>query len=292
LIKRRWVRKSMEVNPTGELVPVASQPSILGSPLRCLNDIVSHRFLVFALVQRTLRSRYRLAGLGYLWLVLEPLLLAATYWFLFVMLAGNPDEMYPVWVLVGVIVWSTFGKSLSGAVSSLTSNTQMIHMAYFPRSIFPVSITTGNIITSLVSSLVLVPIVFVFDTPVTVHLLWVPVGIVLAGVMGGLFGMIFAPLNCGQRDVEHLFRFIVRAGFFFSPVMWTAEMALQRGTWGEYALLNPIVMPITMVRHAIAGESVDLPLLSITSSLLFLSLCALLGSIVFMKSEREAVKFL
>ena len=73
------------------LTPVAKQTHALLSPFQLLIDLANNRFLVLALVQRTLRTRYRLAGLGYVWIVLEPLLLAMTYWFLFVMLAGNPD---------------------------------------------------------------------------------------------------------------------------------------------------------------------------------------------------------
>jgi len=233
-----------------------------------------------------------MAGLGYVWMVLEPLLLAMTYWFLFVMLAGNPDELYPIWVLVGVIVWSTFGKSLSGSVTSLSSNAQIIHTAYFPRIVFPFASTLGNITISLGSALVLIPIIFVFETPLTIHLIWVPIGIVLAGLMGGALGIVFAPLNCRIRDIEHLFRFIVRAGFFFSPVMWTAEMAMERGELGSMALWNPMATPITMVRHGIDGHAVELPEGVVVASLAILGLTLLIGSMVFSTREREAVKYL
>lgn len=225
-------------------------------------------------------------------MVLEPLLLAMTYWFLFVMLAGNPDELYPIWVLVGVIVWSTFGKSLSGSVTSLSANAQIIHTAFFPRIVFPFASTLGNITISLGSALVLIPIIFVFETPLTIHLIWVPIGIVLAGLMGGALGIVFAPLNCRIRDIEHLFRFIVRAGFFFSPVMWTAEMALERGKLGSMALWNPMATPITMVRHGIDGHAVDLPDGVVSVSLATLGLTLLIGSMVFSAREREAVKYL
>lgn len=274
------------------LTPVAKQFHPLSSPYHSANALLKNRFLVWALVQRTLRTRYRMAGLGYIWMVLEPLLLAMTYWFLFVMLAGNPDELYPIWVLVGVIVWSTFGKSLSGSVTSLSANAQIIHTAFFPRIVFPFASTLGNITISLGSALVLIPIIYVFETPLTIHLIWVPIGIVLAGLMGGALGIVFAPLNCRIRDIEHLFRFIVRAGFFFSPVMWTAEMALERGELGSMALWNPMATPITMVRHGIDGHAVDLPDGVVSASLATLGLTLLIGSMVFSTREREAVKYL
>jgi ABC-2 type transport system permease protein len=280
----------MEVSPS--LAPVVRRFHPLSSPYHVSKSLFANRFLVRALVQRTLRTRYRMAGLGYVWMVLEPLLLAVTYWFLFVMLAGNSDELYPIWVLVGVIVWSTFGKSLSGSVTSLSSNAQIIHTAYFPRVIFPFASTVGNITVSLGSAFVLLPLILIFNTPITVHLLWIPAGIVMAGLLGGGFGLMFASLNCRVRDIEHLFRFIVRAGFFFSPVMWTAEMALERGEMGALALWNPMATPITMVRHGIEGHAVDLPTGVALSSFAALSLFLLIGSIVFSMQEREAVKYL
>jgi len=274
------------LNPVAPIVPP------LKGPINVIHSIYLNRELVWAMVKRNMRTRYRTASLGYLWLVLEPSLLAITYYFLFIMLAGNPDELYPVWVLVGVIVWSTFGKSLSGTVSSISSNAQTINMAYFPRIIFPVSITGGHIITSLGSSLVVLPIIIYFGTPVTLNLIYVPIGVIMAGIMGGSFGLIFASINCKQRDIEHLFRFIVRAGFFFSPVMWTAEMALERGTMGEAALYNPMTTPITMVRHAIDGQALSLPQYAVFSSIIFLLASMIIGSMIFTKYEREAVKFL
>ena len=104
--------------------------------------------------------------------------------------------------------------------------------------------------------------------------------------------MLVAPLNCMQRDVEHLFRFIVRAGFFLSPVMWTYEMALERGSFGEMVLYNPMVLPLTMARHGIAGESIGIPMAGILGSLGFGITMWFVGSYVFNRYEAGAVKHL
>jgi ABC-2 type transport system permease protein len=113
-----------------------------------------------------------------------------------------------------------------------------------------------------------------------------------AGFLGIGLGMLVAPLNCMQRDVEHLFRFIVRAGFFLSPVMWTYEMALERGAFGEMVLYNPMVVPLTMARHGIAGESIGIPMAGILGSLGFGIIMWILGSYVFNRYEAGAVKHL
>ena len=141
-----------------ELVNVGQRDLSWKSPLSNLLTIFDHRFLVRNLVRREIRGRYRNAMLGYAWTVLEPMLLASVYYFLFVMLAGNPDKMYPVWVLLGVIIWGCFGRSLSGSVSSLSRNAQTIHLVYFPRIIFPITSIFGNMVVSMMSCLVVVPI--------------------------------------------------------------------------------------------------------------------------------------
>ena len=262
------------------------------SPWTNFTVLFQHRFLVRNLVQKEIRGRYRNAMLGYTWTVLEPAMLASVYYFLFIMLAGNPDKMYPVWVILGVIVWSCFGKALQGTVSSLSRNGQTIHLVYFPRIIFPMTAMQGNIIISMMSCFVVLPIMVVFDLPVTIYLLYVPLSILMAGFLAIGLGMLVAPLNCVHRDIEHLFRFIVRAGFFLSPVMWTYEMALERGAFGEMVLYNPMVVPLTMVRHGIAGESIGIPWAGIVWSLGFGIVMWVLGSYVFNRYEAGAVKHL
>ena len=281
-----------EANAQPILVDVGKRGDSWKAPLSNFVVLFKHRFLVRNLVRKEIRGKYRNALLGYTWTVLEPAMLAAVYYFLFIMLAGNADKMYPVWVIIGVVVWSCFGKALQGTVSSLSRNGQTIHLVYFPRIIFPMTAVQGNIIISMMSCLVVIPIMIIYDLPLTIYLIYLPLSILMAGFLAIGLGMLVAPINCIQRDIEHLFRFIVRAGFFLSPVMWTYEMALERGAFGEMVLYNPMVVPLTMARHGIAGESIGIPLAGILGSIGFGIAMWILGSYVFHRYEAEAVKHL
>ncbi len=280
------------VAPTPALRRIGEKSSSLFAPVSIIKEIIQNRFLVQNLIQREIRGQYRNSSLGYSWTVIEPALLAVVYWFLFIMLSGNPDEMYAAWVVIGVVVWGCFAKSLNSATNSLSGNIRIIHLVYFPRSIFPISSVGANVSISLMSCLIIVPILVIYDLPLSIHLIWVPIGIMMAGAMAFGLGLIMAPLNCIQGDIRHIVRFLTRAGFFLSPVMWTAEMAKERGTWGELALWNPMVTPITMVRHGIEGKAVDLPIEIVGSSIASIILLYLIGSIVFSRYERMAVKYL
>ena len=100
-------------------------------------------------------------------------------------------------------------------MSSLSRNGQTIHLVYFPRIIFPITAVQGNIIISMMSCLVVIPIMIIYDLPLTIYLIYLPLSILMAGFLAIGLGMLVAPINCIQRDIEHLFRFIVRAGFSY-----------------------------------------------------------------------------
>lgn len=276
----------------GNLRPVGVKPPVIYAPFYTLKSMIKHRFLIRNLVVREVRGKYRNAVLGYGWTVIEPALLTVVYFFLFFMLVGNPDKLYSVWVLVGIVIWGCFGKSLQASVTSLTRNKNTIHIVYFPRLIFPITAVLSNLTITLMSCIVLLPVVFVFDLPITVHLIFIPLAVFLSGFLAIGLGMILAPLNCIYRDVEHLTRFVVRAGFFVSPVMWTYEMALERGGFGEIAMLNPMLTPITLARHGLEGKITTLPVEVILFSILTGVFLWLLGCFIFEKIERRVVKYL
>ena len=271
---------------------VGVKPPLIFAPFSGIKQIIHYRFLIRNLVSREVRGKYRNAILGYGWTVVEPALLTVVYFFLFFMLVGNPDKLYSVWVLVGIIVWGCFGKSLQASVTSLTRNKNTIHIVYFPRLVFPITSVMSNLLITLMSCIVIFPIIYVFDLPVTRHLILVPAAVFLSGFLAIGLGMMLAPLNCIYRDIEHLTRFIVRAGFFVSPVMWTYEMALDRGGFGEFAMLNPMLTPITLARHGLEGKLTTLPLEIVAFSIITGIVFWFIGSYIFERYEAGAVKYL
>lgn len=276
----------------GNLCAVGVKPPVLYAPFYTLKSMMKHRFLIRNLVSREVRGKYRNAVLGYGWTVIEPALLTVVYFFLFFMLVGNPDKLYSVWVLVGIVIWGCFGKSLQASVTSLTRNKNMIHIVYFPRLIFPITAVLSNLTITMMSCIVMIPVVIIFELPVSIHLVLIPLAVFLSGFLAIGLGMILAPLNCIYRDVEHLTRFVVRAGFFVSPVMWTYEMALERGGFGEIAMLNPMLTPITLARHGLEGKITTLPSEAILFSVLTGVVFWFLGCLIFERTERSVVKYL
>ncbi len=275
-------------NESEGLVEINRQRSFFLGPWLMWQDIKKHHHLASNFIMRDLRLKYRNSMLGYFWSLLEPLLLSGVYFVLFVIISGSPEPNYPLWVIVGVITWGYFSQSLNGAITSLTHNAGLIKQVYFPREMFAITKVGSNLVIAALGLLVAIPFMYYLDITPNGYLLMVPLGLLLVTILALGVGLLMACLNATNRDIEHFFRFVTRAGFFLSPVMWTVEM-IPEGSLG-YIMVNPMVVPITMIRNGIDGRALGVDSLYVAYSIAVCLLSFLLGSMVFKRFEAGAVK--
>jgi ABC-type polysaccharide/polyol phosphate export permease len=230
--------------------------------------------------------------LGYAWAVLEPLLLAIVYTFIFTILVGSSDPLYPVKIVIGVIGWSMFARSLTTSTKSLSSSINLFQFARVPKTVFATSGTLTNVVLALISLSSLIPFYFISDLPITANLLLVPIWLLVLSFTGWGIGLLLAPIACKVPDVLNLINFLVRAGFFLSPVMWTYDMFNSRFGEGWHAVvahLNPTVIPITGMRDAVLGEPSLIPNYAYVMCFSIALLGYIFGSIVFERKAHRAV---
>jgi ABC-type polysaccharide/polyol phosphate export permease len=276
----------------GALRPMHPEFSIVKSPFTLLAAVSSNLYLVKNLVRRDLNHKYRNAILGYVWTFLEPALLASVYYVLFIIIANHSEPNYPMYVLLGVIGWGMFSRILNGTVNSLTKSSGMIKQTNIPMQIYSFSMAVTQLIISCLSLLIVIPFMIHLDLAPTVNLWMLPVSILALMITAWGFGLIFASANVLFPDISHLFRFITRAGFFVSPVMWTYEMLVERAgdsIYFDIAMLNPVVIPLTCIRHSIDGTTPDFEIIHIVYAALFPVMSYLIGSIIFSKYSRKVV---
>jgi len=244
------------------------------------------------LVKRDLNARYRRAYLGYAWAVLEPLLLAVVYTFIFTILVGSSDPLYSAKIVVGIIGWSLFSRSLTTSTKSLSSSINLFQFARVPKTVFATSGTLTNVVLSIISLTSLIPFFIMNDLPFSTSLLLVPLWLALISFTGWSIGLLLAPMACKVPDILNLINFLVRAGFFLSPVMWTYDMFNTRFGDGWHAVvahLNPTVVPITGMRDAVLGTSSGIPLYGYTMCFSIAILAYLFGTMVFERKAHAAV---
>ena len=281
-----------ERNPS--LMPLHPPVSFYSAPFHTISNLSKNRYLLNNMVKRNLNQRYDKALLGYLWTLLEPALLASIYYVLFIIIANYEDQSYPMLILLGVIGWGLFARILNSTVSTLVSNSGMIKQTGFPLEIYSAADCKTNLVISSISLLTIIPFMFYLDLAPTTNLWMLPVAMFMLYLSAWGIGMMVASANVVFPDVAHAFRFITRAGFFVSPVMWTYELLIERaGSDSPYidiALLNPVVVPLTMMKHAAQGTMPDFASHHIIYAAAFPIIAYVLGSIIFSATSRGVVK--
>ena len=276
----------------GALRPMHPEFSIVKSPFTLLAAVSSNLYLVKNLVRRDLNQKYKNAILGYVWTLLEPALLASVYYVLFIIIANHSEPNYPMYVLLGVIGWGMFSRILNGTVNSLSSNSGMIKQTNIPMQIYSLSLATTQFVITCLSLLIVIPFMIHLEITPTANLWMLPLSILALMITSWGFGLIFASANVVFPDLAHLFRFITKAGFFVSPVMWTYEMLVERAGdtfYFDIAMLNPVVIPLTCMRHAIDGTTPEFEFVHILYAALFPIFSYIIGSIIFQKYSRRVV---
>jgi ABC-type polysaccharide/polyol phosphate export permease len=275
------------------LRPFYQKESFIKSPFKLISNLITYKYLVRNLVKRDLNQKYNNAILGYVWTLLEPALLASVYYVLFIIIADHSEPSYPMWVLIGVIGWGMFSRILNGTVNSLSANSGMIKQSNIPMEVYSFSLAVTQLVITVISMLIVVPFMVQLELAPSTNLWMLPLSILSLMITAWGVGLIFASVNVMFPDVAHLFRFITKAGFFVSPVMWTYEMLIERAgsdsIYFDIVMLNPVVVPLTCMRHSIEGTVPSFELIHIVYAALFPLVSYIIGSIMFTRYSREVV---
>ncbi len=190
-----------------------------------VRELFGYRELIENLVIRDLKVRYKNSVLGFLWSLLNPLLLMLVFTIVFtVMLPNMTIPKYPVFLLAGLLPWNLFSASVQTAVNSITQNGHLIKKVYFPREILPIATVASNLANFLLALPVLLIMVVAFDIPLTVWLVYLPVVILVQVVFTVGIALILATLNVFYRDTSVIMEVLMQAWFFVTPVFYPVDL--------------------------------------------------------------------
>ena len=184
-----------------------------------------YRFLFEQMVRRELRQKYKGSALGVLWYFVNPLVLMGAYALVFSVLlkvaAGVPD--YPLFLLVGLIVWVFFSQALLAAAPSLVQHASLVQKVRFPREAIPASIASVQLVTFLVMLAVVTPVALVVRSSLDPALVLLPVIVVLLFAMVLGLSLMVAVLHAHYRDVEPVLAAALLPWFFLTPIFLPVE---------------------------------------------------------------------
>jgi lipopolysaccharide transport system permease protein len=193
-----------------------------------LHELFRYRELVRNLVVRDLKVRYRNSALGFLWSLVNPLLMMVVLTVVFTVLAGDDNiPKFPLFVLCALLPWNFFLGSALGAVGSIVGNAHLIKKIYFPREILPLSTVLSNMVNFLLALIPLFATMVLFQAPFTIWLLLLPLVVLtqLAFTLGVAFFL--SCLNVFFRDTGVIMDVVIFAWFFLTPVFYPMQRLPQ-----------------------------------------------------------------
>ena len=254
-----------------------------------VREAIQYRGLLRNLLARDLSVRYKNSVLGFLWTLLNPLLLMVAFTIVFQVLLPTSIPHFPVFVLVGILAWNFCVGSVMGCIHSIVGNGDLVRKVFFPREMLPLSVVLANLVHfSLALSLVFV-LLPVVGLPLGPLALWLPVTMLFqAAFLAGL-GLLLAGVNVFLRDTEAVMDVVVLAWFFLTPifypldVLWDKAIGSVNVGWLMH-VVNPMASFISTYRLVlIDGAPPDPAFLARTfgESLLVL----VVGYVVFKRLE-------
>lgn len=185
-----------------------------------VGELIRYRELVRNLVIRDLKARYKNSVLGFLWSLLNPLLMMLVFTVVFTVMLPNNVPNYPVFVLCALLPWNWFAGSIGGGLSSIIGNSNLVKKVYFPREALPLSVVLAQGVNFLLALPALFAMMLVFRIPFTVWVLLLPL-VMLVQLIFTLGVVLFiAALNVFFRDTGVIMEVLLQAWFFLTPVVY------------------------------------------------------------------------
>lgn len=207
-----------------------------------LKEIFSRRELLYNLVIRDLKIKYRYATGGLGWMLVMPLVQVFVFSFVFRFLFKIKMENYPVFLLSGLFAWSFLASCLDGAVNSLSGNANLIKKTYFPREILPMYINIVNLVTFVFSLVIL--IIFSVSSKISLFpaIFWSPLVIFIQIILTIGISLFVAGLNTIYRDTQFIMNILLFVWFYITPIVYPSEMIkglINKNLFSLYSL-NPM----------------------------------------------------
>ncbi|MBA4419986.1 MAG: phosphate ABC transporter permease [Anaerolinea sp.] len=235
-----------------------------------LKDLWKYRELVYFLIWRDIKVRYKQAALGVAWAIIQPILTMVIFSVVFGKFGKLPTDNsipYPLFTFAALLPWQLFANALQRSGTSLVGSAHLITKIYFPRLIIPISAVVGGLVDFAISFVVLIGMIFYFKVYPTWNMLWIIPFTLLTLITALAVGLWLSAMNVRYRDVQQMIPFLIQAWMFASPVAYSARMITDR-TWQLIYGLNPLAGIIQGFRWSLLGGTPPGELMWISSTVM------------------------
>jgi homopolymeric O-antigen transport system permease protein len=262
-----------------------------------LDVVWRYRELLYFLIWRELKVRYKQAAIGAGWAIIQPVFAVLIFTAVFGYFARIPSDgiPYPLFAFAAMLPWTYFAEAFRRSGTGLVDDSDLICKIYFPRLIIPFAAVITPMVDFLLSFLVLLALLTWYGIVPTWNVVFLPLFLVVAMMLGLSVGLWLGPVNVRFRDIKHTLPFLIQIWMYASPVVYPLSIVPEK--WQLLYSLNPMVGVIEGFRWALFGKDnlyfltigiKDNPSLQAMGLSLSLVVLVLLGGIIFFKKMERS----
>jgi len=250
-----------------------------------LSELWTYRELLYFLVWRDIKVRYKQTVIGIGWAILQPLMTMVIFTMIFGNFAQIPSDgvPYPIFSFTALLPWNLFSGALNRCTLSLVGSANLITKVYFPRLIVPASAIISGIIDFAIAFVFLLGLMLWFHIVLTWGAIALPIFLLLTLITALAVGLWLSALNVRYRDVGQAIPFLIQIWMFLSPVAYPVSLVPEK--WRLLYSLNPMAGVIEGFRWALLGqESPNFKLVAVSTAVVVALLLS--GLVYFKRMER------
>jgi lipopolysaccharide transport system permease protein len=249
-----------------------------------LHEIWEYRELLYFLIWRDVKVRYKQTALGAAWAVIQPVFTMVVFSLFFGKLGKIPSDgiPYPLFSYSALLPWNFFAQSLNESSSSLVRNSNLLRKVYFPRLTIPMAGVFAGLVDFGIAFLVLVVMMFYYKVNFTLNILLLPFFLLLAVLAALGVGLWLSALSVEYRDVRFVIPFLTQFWLFATPVAYPSSMLHE--PWRTIFGLNPMVGVVEGFRWALLNTSPPGPMIALSAFVTILMVT--FGAFYFRRMEK------
>ena len=255
--------------------------------MKSIIEIYNYREMLFNLVKKDLRTRYKGSVMGFLWTFINPLLQLLVYSIVFSIIMRVDIDNFPIYLFIGLVPWMFFSGAILSSTSCIINNKDLIKKIYFPRIVIPISITSSVFMNMVYTIPILIIAIYVFGIGISWMIIFLPIIMLLQYFFVVGMCLTFSALNVYFRDLEHILGILMMVWFYLTPIVYSIDMIPAKFKWIIY--VNPMAVIISAYRdilfYNIMPNFQQLGIIFIYS-LVFL----ILGYFIFEKLQKNFVE--
>ncbi len=253
--------------------------------MNTIKELYAYRQMIFSLVKKDLRGRYKGSVLGFLWTFINPLFQLIVYTMVFSFILKSNIERYYLYLFVALIPWIFFSSSITVGAASVVAQKDLVKKIYFPRMVIPISYVTSCFVNMLLCFIVIFAVIIITGVGVNfVALLALPIIMLVEYILALGMAMLTSAVTVYFRDLEHILGIISMAWMYMTPIMYDKSIVPER--LQPVFNINPMTHVIECYRSVLYEKSFP-DLSSLFSAVALGVLFLMLGCLVFNKLQKH-----